>query len=154
MVEEQRRIRVLMAKPGIDGHWRGAIVVSMALRDAGMEVIYGGNLAPEAIVKTAIQEDVDVIGLSVYSAGHLRLISDVTSTLKASDAEDMLVVVGGTIPKADIDVLKRAGVHEIFLPGTPVERIVDYINAHVLPQAFRKPSVPRPLPQKTPETLS
>jgi methylmalonyl-CoA mutase C-terminal domain/subunit len=131
MNNEPRHIRVLMVKPGIDGHWRGAMVVSMALRDAGMEVIYGGNLTPEAIVKTAIQEDVDVIGLSIYSAGYLQLISDVLNTLQANKAEDLLVIVGGTIPPQDIPLLKQAGVDEVFLPGSPVEKIVDYIKTNV-----------------------
>jgi len=128
---EPRRIRVLMVKPGIDGHWRGAMVVSMALRDAGMEVIYGGNQPPEALVNAAIQEDVDVIGLSLYAAGHLQLVAAVMEGLKVQQAADILVVVGGTIPQADIPRLKALGVAEVFLPGTPLDEIVRYIAEHV-----------------------
>lgn len=131
MVRPQNRIRVLIAKPGLDGHWRGAMVVAMALRDAGMEVIYGGNRTPGEIVKTAIQEGVDVIGLSVYSAGHMRLIPAVIEHLKREQAEDILVVVGGIIPPVDIPLLKTAGVAEVFLPGTPPNRIVEFIRTKV-----------------------
>lgn len=131
MREDAKRIRVLMVKPGMDGHWRGAMVVSMALRDAGMEVIYGGNQIPKGIVNTAIQEGVDVIGLSVYSAGHMRLITEVIQNLKKENAEDILLVVGGIIPRVDIPVLKKAGVDEIFLPGTSPDKIVDFIKKNV-----------------------
>lgn len=126
-----KRIRVLIVKPGMDGHWRGAIVVSMALRDAGMEVIYSGNQTPKDIVNTAIQEGVDVIGLSVYSAGHMRLITEVVQNLKKENAEDILLVVGGIIPRVDIPILKKAGVDEIFLPGTSPDKIVDFIKKNV-----------------------
>ena len=128
MAEQQERIRVLMVKPGLDGHWRGAMVVSMALRDAGMEVIYGGNETPQEIVETAVQEDVDVVGLSVYAAGHMRLITEVTRLLKERGVEDVLLVVGGTIPQVDIPALKEAGVAEVFLPGASLEHIVAYIR--------------------------
>ncbi len=131
MIREAKRIRVLMVKPGIDGHWRGAIVVSMALRDAGMEVIYGGNQSPENIVKIAIQEGVDVIGLSVYSAGHMRLITEVVDNLKKNNIKDFLVIVGGIIPRIDIPVLKEAGIDKIFLPGAPLDKIIDYIRSNV-----------------------
>lgn len=131
MVGKKKRIRVLMVKPGMDGHWRGAIVMSMALRDAGMEVIYGGNQPPENIVKIAIQEGVDVIGLSVYSAGHMRLITEVLENMKKNNAEDMLVIAGGIIPHVDIPALKKAGINEIFLPGIPPEKIIDYIRRNV-----------------------
>jgi len=127
---EEERIRVLVAKPGIDGHWRGAMVVSMALRDAGMEVIYGGNQTPEQIVEAAIQEDVDVVGLSTLAASYIRLIPEVTRILGERGA-DVTVVVGGTIPRADISMLKEAGVDEVFLPGSRTEAIVDYIRARV-----------------------
>jgi methylmalonyl-CoA mutase C-terminal domain/subunit len=133
MAEKRRNIRVLMVKPGLDGHWRGAIVVSMALRDAGMEVIYGGNQSPENIVNIAIQEDVDVIGLSNYSAGHMRLTTEVLKNLKTSNAEHILVIVGGIIPHVDIPVLKRAGVSEVFPPGSAPAKIVDYIKKNVGP---------------------
>jgi methylmalonyl-CoA mutase C-terminal domain/subunit len=131
MTVHKRRIRVLMVKPGVDGHWRGAIVVSAAFRDAGMEVIYGGNQMPEAIVKTALQEDVDVIGLSVYSAGHMRLITEVAQNMKKNDIKDVVLIVGGTIPRHDIAALKMAGVDEIFLPGTPLKYIIEYVNSNV-----------------------
>lgn len=126
-----RRIRVLITKPGMDGHWRGAMVVSMALRDAGMEVIYGGNQTPANIVNTAIQEGVDVIGLSVYSAGHMKLITQVTQMMKEKDAEDILLIVGGIIPRVDVPVLKEAGVDEVFLPGAPLDTVVSYIKGHL-----------------------
>lgn len=125
---KREQTRVLIAKPGLDGHWRGAMVVGMALRDAGMEVIYGGNLTPQEIVESALQEDVDVIGLSTLCAGHVRLIPEVTRILKEKGMEDRLVVVGGIIPREDIPVLKEAGVDEVFLPGSKLEAIVEYIG--------------------------
>jgi methylmalonyl-CoA mutase C-terminal domain/subunit len=131
MMKKKRHIRVLMVKPGMDGHWRGAIVVSMALRDAGMEVIYGGNQTPDDIVTIAIQEGVDVIGLSVYSAGHLKLITEVAEKIKKKKMKDILLIVGGVIPRVDIPILKKAGVNEIFLPGVQLNSIVTYINDHV-----------------------
>ena len=131
MAEKRRHIRILMVKPGMDGHWRGAIVMSMALRDAGMEVIYGGNQTPENIVNIAIQEGVDVIGLSIYSAGHMKLIKEVKDKMNKRDAKDILLIVGGIIPRVDIPDLKNAGVDEIFLPGAPVERVIEYIRNHV-----------------------
>jgi methylmalonyl-CoA mutase C-terminal domain/subunit len=131
MKEDAKRIRVLMVKPGMDGHWRGAMVVGMALRDAGMEVIYGGNQTPKGIVNSAIQEGVDVIGLSVYSAGHMRLITEVIQNLKKEKMEEILLVVGGIIPRVDIPVLKEAGVDEVFLPGTSLDKIVDFIKKNV-----------------------
>ncbi len=135
MVEEPKRIRVLMVKPGIDGHWRGAIVVSMALRDAGMEVIYGGNQTPESIIKIAIQENVDVIGLSIYSAGHLRLTTEVIDNMNKHNIKDILLIVGGIIPRVDVPILKKAGIDEVFLPGAPLEKIVDYIKKNVKNQS-------------------
>ena len=131
MTEKKRRIRILMVKPGMDGHWRGAIVMSMALRDAGMEVIYGGNQTPENIANIAIQEGVDVIGLSIYSAGHMKLIQEVKENMDKREAKDILLIVGGIIPRIDIPGLKEAGVDEIFLPGAPVESVVEYIRNHV-----------------------
>jgi len=104
------------------------MVVGMALRDAGMEVVYGGNQTPKGIVNTAIQEGVDVIGLSVYSAGHMRLISEVIQNLKKERVEDILLVVGGIIPRVDIPVLKEAGVDEVFLPGASPDKIVEFIK--------------------------
>jgi methylmalonyl-CoA mutase C-terminal domain/subunit len=134
MAERRNRIRVLMVKPGLDGHWRGAMVVSMALRDAGMEVIYGGNQAPENIVGIAIQEDVDVIGLSSYSAGHLKLITEVMGNLRKKNAGHILVVVGGVIPHMDIPILKEEGVGEVFPPGSSPVKIVDYIEKNATPR--------------------
>lgn len=123
-----------MSKPGIDGHWRGALVVSRALRDAGMEVIFGGNQTPEEIAETALQEDVDVVGLSILAAGHMKLIADVLEALKARELNHITVLVGGTIPKEDIPRLKEMGVAEVFTPGTPLEDIVNYIKG-----LFQKP---------------
>jgi methylmalonyl-CoA mutase C-terminal domain/subunit len=130
-MKKKRRIRVLMVKPGMDGHWRGAIVVSMALRDAGMEVIYGGNQTPNDIVTIAMQEGVDVIGLSVYSAGHIKLITEVAEKIEKEKMKDVLFIVGGVIPRVDIPILKNAGVDEIFLPGVQLNSIVKYIYDHV-----------------------
>jgi methylmalonyl-CoA mutase C-terminal domain/subunit len=124
-----RKIRVLVAKPGLDGHDRGAKVVASALRDAGMEVIYTGlHQTPEMIVEAAIQEDVDVLGLSILSGAHLTLFPKVVELLRAQDAGDKLVVAGGIIPQEDCAELKRAGIAEVFGPGTPTSEIVDYIK--------------------------
>jgi methylmalonyl-CoA mutase C-terminal domain/subunit len=120
-----------MAKPGFDGHWRGAVTVSMALRDAGMEVIYAGNQSPSQIVETAIQEDVEVVGLSILAASHMKLITQVVYLLKQKGIGGRLLVVGGTIPREDIPTLKRAGVDEVFLPGSPLDSIVGYIRGEV-----------------------
>ena len=122
------RYKVLISKPGIDGHWRGAIVVATALRDAGMEVIFAGNQTPAEIAETALQEDAQVVGLSILSAGHMRLIPETVRLLRQKGMEDVLVLVGGTIPRQDIAPLKEAGVHEVFLPGTRVESIVKYVR--------------------------
>lgn len=128
----EKKIRVLVAKPGLDGHDRGAKVIAQALRDAGMEVIYTGlRQTPETIVETAIQEDVQVIGLSILSGAHLALFPPVVSMLKEQGVNDVLVVGGGIIPDDDIPVLKEAGIAEIFTPGTSTQMIIDYINANV-----------------------
>ena len=124
------KVRVLMAKPGVDGHWRGIITVSKALRDAGMEVIYLGNQTPEQMASVAAQEDVDVVGLSVLAAGHLRLITETAQSLKDQKVDHALLVVGGIIPQMDIEDLKKEGVDEIFLPGTPLDKIVEYIRTN------------------------
>ena len=129
-MSQKNKIRVLMAKPGVDGHWRGIITVSKALRDAGMEVIYLGNQTPEQIAHVASQEDVDVVGLSVLAAGHLRLITETAQSLKDQKVDHALLVVGGIIPRMDIPDLKREGVNEIFLPGTPLDAIVEYIRTN------------------------
>lgn len=123
----ERRIRVLIAKPGLDGHDRGAKIVARALRDAGMEVIYTGlHQTPEQIVETAIQEDVDIVGLSCLSGAHMTLFTQVTALLKEKDAADILVTAGGIIPEEDIIKLKEAGIAEIFGPGTPLDEIIEY----------------------------
>jgi methylmalonyl-CoA mutase, C-terminal domain len=127
-----RKIRVVIAKAGLDGHDRGAKIIARALRDAGMEVIYTGlHQTPEQIVETAIQEDADAVGISILSGAHMTLIPRVLEGLKENDVEDVLVLVGGTIPKPDVEELKRHGVAEIFTPGAPVSEIVDYLKAHV-----------------------
>ena len=127
-----RKIRVLVAKPGLDGHDRGAKVVARALRDAGMEVIYTGlHQTAEMVVETAIQEDVDVIGLSLLSGAHMTLFVDVTKLLKDKGMEDVLVIGGGIVPEQDIPKLKKAGVAGIFGPGTHCEDIVEFIKKNV-----------------------
>ncbi len=127
-----RPIRVLVAKPGLDGHDRGAKVIARALRDGGMEVIYTGlRQTPEQIVAAAIQEDVDVIGLSILSGAHNHLFPKVIELLKNEDAEDILLVGGGVIPEDDIPGLKEAGVSEVFTPGTSTQDVVEYIRKHV-----------------------
>lgn len=124
-----KRIRVLVAKPGLDGHDRGAKVVAQALRDAGMEVIYTGlHQTPEMIVNAAIQEDVDVICISILSGAHNRVFPEILKLLKAKDASDIPVVGGGVIPDEDVKTLKAAGVKEIFTPGAPLSAIVDFIQ--------------------------
>jgi methylmalonyl-CoA mutase C-terminal domain/subunit len=126
------RIRVVVAKPGLDGHDRGAKVVARALRDAGMEVIYTGlHQTPEQIVETALQEDADAIGLSILSGAHMTLVPKVIRLLNEQDAGDILVCVGGTIPADDIPPLKELGVAEVFTPGAPTNAIVDFINGAV-----------------------
>ena len=123
----ERKIRVLIAKPGLDGHDRGAKIVARALRDAGMEVIYTGlHQTPEQIVETAIQEDVDFIGLSCLSGAHMTLFPRVLSLLRENGVEDIIVTGGGIIPEEDIPKLKEAGISAIFGPGTPLEDIIEY----------------------------
>jgi len=129
---EDKKIRILIAKPGLDGHNRGAKVVARALRDAGMEVIYSGlRQTPEQIVETAIQEDVDVIGLSSLSGAHTHLFPKVMKLLKENNIEDILVIGGGVIPKEDIPKLKKVGIAEIFTPGTDTRDIVKFIKQKV-----------------------
>jgi methylmalonyl-CoA mutase C-terminal domain/subunit len=130
---EERKIRVLIAKPGLDGHDRGAKVVARALRDAGMEVIYTGlRQTPEMIVEAALQEDVDIIGLSVLSGAHMALAPRIFELLKANDMEAVPVFIGGIIPGEDVPVLKEMGVVEVFGPGTSTEVIVNCIKETVL----------------------
>ena len=124
-----RKIRVLIAKPGLDGHDRGAKIIARALRDAGMEVIYTGlRQTPEQIVAAAVQEDVDVIGLSILSGAHNVLFPEIMRLLREQDAEDIAVVAGGIIPEQDIARLKSIGIREIFLPGTPTSAAVEAIR--------------------------
>ena len=126
------KIRVVIAKPGLDGHDRGARVIARALRDAGMEVIYTGlRQTPEKIVAAALQEDADVIGLSILSGAHMHICPRIMSLLEAEGLQDVLVVVGGIIPDLDIAKLNEIGVRGIFLPGTTMQTIVDYITENV-----------------------
>ena len=128
----QRRIRVLVAKPGLDGHDRGAKVIARALRDAGMEVIYTGlRQTPEMIASAALQEDVDAVGISILSGAHNPLCPRIVELLHESGMDDTLVLVGGIVPQEDIPVLKSKGIAEVFLPGTSTEDIVQFINANV-----------------------
>jgi methylmalonyl-CoA mutase C-terminal domain/subunit len=128
------RLRVLIAKPGLDGHDRGAKVVARGLRDAGMEVIYSGlHQTPEHIVRTAVEEDVQVVGLSILSGAHMRLVPAVVHGLRAEGLDDVLVIAGGIIPDADVVALKREGVSEIFPPGTAIADIASFIRAHAIP---------------------
>ena len=126
-------IRVVVAKPGLDGHDRGAKVVARALRDAGLEVVYTGlHQTPEQIVETAIQEDADIIGLSVLSGAHLTLFAEVMDLLKAKDATDIIVFGGGIIPDDDLPLLEEMGVAKIFTPGTPTHEIVEWVQDHIV----------------------
>ena len=128
----EKRIRILVAKPGLDGHDRGAKVVAQALRDAGMEVIYTGlRQTPEMIVNSALQEDVQVIGLSILSGAHNAIVPRVMDLLKQNKMDDVIVLVGGIIPDQDVEGLKKAGVAAIFQPGTAMDDIVQFIRAHV-----------------------
>ena len=130
-----RKIRVLVAKPGLDGHDRGAKVIARALRDAGMEVIYTGlRQTPEMIVTASLQEDVDVIGLSILSGAHNVIVPRVMNLLKQHKMDDVIVVVGGIIPDQDIPALKALGVGAIFQPGTTMDDIVQYIRGNVKPR--------------------
>jgi methylmalonyl-CoA mutase C-terminal domain/subunit len=131
----EKKIRVLVAKPGLDGHDRGAKVIARALRDAGMEVIYTGlRQTPEMVVHAALQEDVDVIGLSILSGAHNAIMPRVMDLLRENKMEDVLVIIGGIIPDQDIPGLKQAGVAGIFLPGTSMDEIVAFIRKNVKPR--------------------
>ena len=131
-MERSTPIRVLVAKPGLDGHDRGAKIIARALRDAGMEVIYTGlRQTPEMIVDAAMQEDVDCIGLSILSGAHNAIVPRIISLLREQQAEDILLVLGGTIPSQDAEGLQRSGVSAIFGPGTPLDTIVEFIRRNV-----------------------
>ena len=129
-----KKIRVVVAKPGLDGHDRGAKIIARALRDAGMEVIYTGlHQTPEQIVETVLQEDADAVGLSILSGAHMTLVPKVIELLSEQDAGDVVVTVGGTIPAQDIEELKGLGVAEVFTPGAPTQAIIDFIQGAVTP---------------------
>ena len=130
--EGTRKIRVVVAKPGLDGHDRGAKIIARALRDAGMEVIYTGlHQTPEQIAETVLQEDADAVGLSILSGAHMTLVPRVVSLLKDQGADDVVVPVGGTIPADDIPELKELGVAEVFTPGSSTQEIIDFIRGAV-----------------------
>ncbi len=132
---DERKIRVLVAKPGLDGHDRGAKVIARALRDAGMEVIYTGlRQTPEMIVSASLQEDVDVIGLSILSGAHNAIVPRVRELLKENKMDDVLLVIGGIIPDEDFPRMKEAGVSGIFQPGTAMDEIVEFIRKNVRPR--------------------
>jgi methylmalonyl-CoA mutase, C-terminal domain len=131
-----RKIRVVIAKAGLDGHDRGAKIIARALRDAGMEVIYTGlHQTPEQIVETTIQEDADAVGISILSGAHMTLVPRVLEGLRANGVEDVLVVVGGTVPTEDVVALKGQGVAEVFTPGAPVSEIVEFLRTNVSAKA-------------------
>ena len=132
MAESERKIRVVVAKPGLDGHDRGAKIIARALRDAGMEVIYTGlHQTPEQIAATVIQEDAHAVGLSILSGAHMTLVPKIVEMLREQGADDVLVTVGGTIPADDIPELKRLGVAEVFTPGSPTDDIVEFLRSSV-----------------------
>jgi len=133
---ERSRLRILLAKPGLDGHDRGAKVVARALRDAGFEVVYTGlHQTPEMVVAAAVQEDVDAVGLSILSGAHMTIFPAVVDGLRARGASDVVVFGGGIIPREDVSRLKDLGVAEVFLPGTSTQAAVDWVRANVRPRA-------------------
>lgn len=141
MSGSSRKIRVVVAKPGLDGHDRGAKIIARALRDAGMEVIYTGlHQTPEQIVETVIQEDADAVGLSILSGAHMTLVPRIMELLREQAAADVIVTVGGTIPADDIPALKQDGVAEIFTPGSPTRAIIDFIQSAVEQRRSTEPA--------------
>ena len=124
----KKNVRVVIARLGMDAHWRGSIVVARALRDAGMEVIYLGNQMPETIVETAIDEDADIVGLSTLSGNHMVLAPEVVRLLREKGVDEAKVILGGTIPPDDIPRLKEAGIAEVFGTGTPLKKIIDFVS--------------------------
>ena len=136
MATPQRKLRIVVAKPGLDGHDRGAKIIARALRDAGFEVIYTGlHQTPEMIVATALQEDVDAIGLSIMSGAHMTLFPAVVDLLREKGAGEVVVFGGGIIPQDDVPRLKEKGVSEVFLPGSSTQTIIDWIREHIRPRA-------------------
>jgi methylmalonyl-CoA mutase C-terminal domain/subunit len=136
MATPQRKLRIIVAKPGLDGHDRGAKIIARALRDAGFEVIYTGlHQTPEMIVATALQEDVDAIGLSIMSGAHMTLFPAVVDLLREKGAGEVVVFGGGIIPQDDVPRLKEKGVSEVFLPGSSTQTIIDWIREHIRPRA-------------------
>ena len=134
-MNKERKIRVLVAKPGLDGHDRGARIIARAYRDAGFEVVYSGlHQTPEEVVQAAIQEDVDMIGLSSLAGAHMYLFPRVLGLLKEKGANDIVVCGGGIFPEEDIPELKKAGIKEIFTPGTPLTEVVKWVKEHVKPR--------------------
>lgn len=132
---KERRLRVMVAKPGLDGHDRGARIIARAFRDAGFEVVYSGlHQTPEEIVKAAIQEDVDMIGLSSLAGAHMYLFPRVVELLRGQEAGDVVVCGGGIIPDEDIPKLQKAGIQMVFTPGSSLQEIVDWVNTHVRPR--------------------
>ncbi len=135
IIQRKRKIRVLVAKPGLDGHDRGARIIARAYRDAGLEVVYTGlHQTPEEIVQAAIQEDVDMVGLSSLAGAHMYLFPRVVELLRDKGAEDIVVCGGGIFPEEDIPKLKEAGIREIFTPGTPLSEVVRWVEEHVEPR--------------------
>jgi methylmalonyl-CoA mutase, C-terminal domain len=136
MPATEKKIRVVVAKPGLDGHDRGAKIIARALRDAGMEVIYTGlHQTPEQIVETVIQEDADAVGLSILSGAHMTLVPRILELLKSEQAEDVVVTVGGTIPADDIPELEKLGVRGVFTPGASTQQIIDFIREETAAKA-------------------
>ena len=129
-MSKDKRIRVLMAKPGMDGHWRGLVIVTQALRDAGMEVIHGGNMSVQQIAQTAVQEDVDVVGLSIMTGNVVGMTEATIRELKKAGKGDVLLIMGGVIFDDDIPTLKKLGVDGIFISGTPLQEIVEFVQEH------------------------
>ncbi len=134
-MNQKRRLRLMVAKPGLDGHDRGARIIARAFRDAGFEVVYTGlHQAPEEIVEAAVQEDVDMIGLSSLAGAHMYLFSRVVELLHEKEADDIVVIGGGIVPDDDILKLKKAGIKAVFTPGTPLDEIVDWVNENIHPR--------------------
>jgi len=131
MDKNKKNVKILMAKPGLEGHWRGMIAVSSAFRDAGFEVVYGGNMRPPEIAETAVQEDVDIVGLSILSSNYMRLVTETFDELKKRGKGDVTVLLGGIIYEEDFPALKQMGVAGIFVPGTPLKDIVDFVREKI-----------------------